>query len=147
MRDLLRIRSFGSDPTATAPEDCPDGQVFNEDEQTCVPSGTVTLPTVNIVGTRPGSSSSSASSSVSGSSSNVMLFVVSAAVVVGAFYYLFKDSTKYTSNRRRRYRRNKLRRGCSRKSVSSNIRKEIHSGRSRKQAVVIALNYARKQGC
>lgn len=39
-----------------------------------------------------------------------------------------------------------LKKGTSRKSISDNIRTEIHHGKSQKQAVAIALNTARKSG-
>ncbi len=39
-----------------------------------------------------------------------------------------------------------LKRGTSRKVVSGNIRKEIKAGKSRKQAIAIALNKKRKSG-
>lgn len=37
-----------------------------------------------------------------------------------------------------------LKKGSSRKTVSSNIRREMHHGKSQKQAVAIALNQARR---
>lgn len=37
-----------------------------------------------------------------------------------------------------------LKKGYSKKSISSNIRTEIKAGKSQKQAVAIALNVARK---
>jgi len=37
-----------------------------------------------------------------------------------------------------------LKKGYSRKSISSNIRTEIKHGKSRKQSIAIALNVARK---
>lgn len=39
-----------------------------------------------------------------------------------------------------------LKKGKSRATVSSNIRREIKAGRPRKQAVAIALNTARRSG-
>lgn len=40
-----------------------------------------------------------------------------------------------------------LRRGCSEQIISANIRSEIRSGKTQKQAVAIALGFARSQGC
>jgi hypothetical protein len=37
-----------------------------------------------------------------------------------------------------------LKRGYSRKTISSNIRREMHRGRPQKQAIAIALSTARK---
>jgi hypothetical protein len=37
-----------------------------------------------------------------------------------------------------------LKKGYSRKTISSNIRRERHAGKSQKQAVAIALSVARK---
>jgi hypothetical protein len=42
---------------------------------------------------------------------------------------------------------NPLSRGCSRASVSKNIRTLVHEGRPQRQAVAIALNQARRSGC
>ena len=39
-----------------------------------------------------------------------------------------------------------LKKGASKKTISSNIRELIHSGRPKKQAVAIALSTARKSG-
>lgn len=39
-----------------------------------------------------------------------------------------------------------LKKGKSRKTISSNIRREVRAGKPRKQAVAIALNQARKSG-
>lgn len=40
-----------------------------------------------------------------------------------------------------------LKKGCSRKTVSDNIRREVRHGKPVRQAVAIALNAARRQGC
>ena len=40
-----------------------------------------------------------------------------------------------------------LKKGCSRQTVSHNIRKEIDAGRPQKQAVAIALETQRRSGC
>lgn len=39
-----------------------------------------------------------------------------------------------------------LKKGSSRKTISDNIRTEMHHGKSQKQSVAIALNEARKSG-
>jgi hypothetical protein len=39
-----------------------------------------------------------------------------------------------------------LKKGSSKKTISTNIRREIHAGKPQKQAVAIALNTARKSG-
>lgn len=39
-----------------------------------------------------------------------------------------------------------LKKGAGRKTISENIRTEIHHGKPQKQAVAIALNEARKSG-
>ena len=39
-----------------------------------------------------------------------------------------------------------LKRGTSRKTISTNIRREMAAGKPQKQAVAIALNTARKSG-
>lgn len=38
-----------------------------------------------------------------------------------------------------------LKRGYSRKTISENIRREIHAGKPRKQAIAIALSIARRE--
>ncbi|GHS98970.1 hypothetical protein FACS189421_08560 [Bacteroidia bacterium] len=40
-----------------------------------------------------------------------------------------------------------LKAGCSRETVSDNIRTEIKAGKPQKQAVAIALSVADRQGC
>ncbi len=39
-----------------------------------------------------------------------------------------------------------LKKGTSKEVISENIRREIHAGKSQKQAIAIALNTARKSG-
>jgi hypothetical protein len=39
-----------------------------------------------------------------------------------------------------------LKKGSSRKTISENVRTEMHHGKPQKQAVAIALNQARKSG-
>lgn len=45
------------------------------------------------------------------------------------------------------YLANPLKRGCSRDTVSGNIRKMLHEGYPQRQAVAAALNTARRSGC